>query len=84
MALSILASVIPFLWWGEEENIKKFFWASLLGVFTICNTYQALSGFYIIMVLALIFKDLISDNEFKDNCKKYFLSAIAYVIAMTS
>ena len=80
-ALSILASVFPFLWWNEEEN-KKFFIASIFGIFAMCNTYQASSGIYIIMVLALIFKDLMSNHNFKDNYKKYFLSVISYIVAM--
>lgn len=80
MSLSILASIFPFLWW--EKSKKSFFVASILGIFLMCNTYQASSGIYIIMTIALVFKDLINNHKLKDNYKKYFLSIIAYITAM--
>ncbi|OEH81927.1 hypothetical protein BCR26_03345 [Enterococcus rivorum] len=79
MALSILVSFIPFLWWNKN---KCFFIASIVGVFLMCNTYQGSSGLYIIMVLALTFKTLTSNNSFLPSLKKVTLAAIAYVLAM--
>lgn len=81
MALSVLCSILPFLWWKKSK--RSFLIMSILGVFLMCNTYQSSSGIYIIMTLALIFKDLISNNcKLTDNYKKYFLSVMAYIAAM--
>lgn len=48
----------------------------------MCNTYQASSGIYIVMTIALIFKDLTNNYKLKDNYKKYLLSIIAYIFGM--
>ncbi len=81
MALSILSSIFPFLWWKKTK--KSFFIMSVLGIFLMCNTYQSSSGIYIVMTIALIFKDLTNNHKLKDNYKKYFLSIIAYILGMT-
>lgn len=80
MALSILTSIVPFLWW--DKNKKSFFIMSVLGIFLMCNTYQSSSGIYIVMTMALIFKDLTHNNKLKNNYKKYSLSIIAYILGM--
>lgn len=79
MALSLLVSFIPFLWWNKN---KYFFIASIIGIFLMCNTYQGSSGLYIIMVLALTFKSLTLNISFLTSLKKVTLAAIAYVLAM--
>lgn len=80
MALSILASFAPFLWW--EKNKKTFFIMSIIGIFFMCNTYQASSGIYIVMVLALALKEIVSNEKMAKILQKVLLSAIAYMIAM--
>lgn len=80
MALSILASIVPFLWW--DKNKKSFFIMSVLCIFLMCNTYQSSSGIYIVMTIALIFKDLTSNHSLKNNYKKYSLSIMAYILGM--
>lgn len=80
MALSVLLSIVPFLWW--EKSKKSFFVISILGIFLMCNTYQSSSGIYIVMTIALIFKDLTNNHNLKDNYKKYLLSIIAYIFGM--
>lgn len=79
MALSILVSVIPFFWWKET---KRFFIVSIIGIFLMCNFYQPSSGIYIIMVLALIFRDLMNGEKFVLALKMGLLSALAFVIGM--
>ncbi|OJG99466.1 hypothetical protein RV18_GL001534 [Enterococcus termitis] len=80
MALSILFSVLPFLWWESKRSI--FFILSTFSIFMMCNTYQASSGIYIIMVLALALKTLLAGGKISDPLKKVFLSAGAYIVAM--
>lgn len=80
MALSILFSVIPFLWW--HKNKYNFFGISILSLFMMCNTYQSSSGIYIVMVLALSLKDLLAAKDFKLISNKILLAAISYILAM--
>lgn len=80
MSLSILASVFPFLWWNKKKPI--FFCISILGIFIMCNTYQASSGIYIIMVLTLLFKNLLHHTSILLVIKKTCLSALAFFISM--
>ncbi|MGX7243474.1 glucosyltransferase domain-containing protein, partial [Enterococcus quebecensis] len=61
MALSIFFSVLPFLWW--EKRSKTFFILSIISIFFMCNTYQASSGIYIIMVLALSLNEILSNEK---------------------
>lgn len=79
MALSVLVSVIPFLWW---KKLKSFFIVSVIGIFLMCNFYQPTSGIYIIMVLALIFRDLMNAEKFILVLKKGFISAFAVITGM--
>lgn len=80
MALSILVSMIPFLWWDRSK--KHFFIISMIGIFLMCNTYQASSGIYIVMVLALTFRDILAKQPFSSILKKIILGAVSYVVAM--
>ncbi len=80
MALSILFSIFPFLWW--KGNKKYFFFLSVIGVFLMCNTYQASSGVYIVMALALFYRDTLTNVPFGQLFKKLFLAGVAFVIAM--
>lgn len=80
MALSILFSVLPFLWW--EKKRSTFFIVSILSIFTMCNMYQASSGIYIILVLALSLKTLLAGEEMRAILKKVLLAAVSYIFAM--
>ena len=79
MSLSIFFSVFPFLLY---RNFKFFIPISILSIFLMCNTYQASSGIYILMVLALVLEQIIDDSKFKDTIKLIFASAISYVIGV--
>jgi hypothetical protein len=80
LALSVFCSVLPFLWW--EKQPSWFFSLSVLSIFMMCNTYQASSGIYIVMVLALSLKALLADNAFAPLLKKIVTAAGAYILAM--
>jgi hypothetical protein len=53
MALSVLASVVPFLF---IRNYVVFLVTSMISLLIMCMTYQASSGIYIIIVIMLCFK----------------------------
>ncbi|MFD1411371.1 glucosyltransferase domain-containing protein [Lapidilactobacillus gannanensis] len=80
MALSILFSVLPFLWW--TINKKSFYILSIVGIFLMCNTYQLSSGIFIVVALSLCLISLLSGGKFLETLKKLLLSAISYIIAM--
>ncbi|MFK4567692.1 glucosyltransferase domain-containing protein [Enterococcus sp. UD-01] len=80
LALSVFCSVLPFLWWEKQRG--WFFGLSVLSIFMMCNTYQASSGIYIVMVLALSLKTLLADNAFVPLLKKIITAAGAYILTM--
>jgi len=61
-ALSILVCIIPFLFIARK---KAFFVCSVIGLLIMCMTYQAASGIYLIITLALSFNDW--NGKRKDN-----------------
>jgi len=54
MALSILASIVPFLFIARK---KAFFLCSVLSLLIMCTTYQAASGIYLLIAIILCFQD---------------------------
>ncbi|EOH98680.1 hypothetical protein UAW_01276 [Enterococcus haemoperoxidus ATCC BAA-382] len=80
MAMSILFSVIPFLWWERKQS--SFLIISIVSIFMMCNTYQASSGIYILMVLALSLKTLLAGGKMLVALKKVLLAATSYITAM--
>ena len=53
MALSILASIVPFLFIARK---KAFFFCSVVCLLVMCTTYQAVSGIYPLIVIILSFQ----------------------------
>lgn len=80
MALSLLFSIIPFIWWDKKSTF--FFLLSIICIFIMCNTYQASSGIYIIMVLALSLKEMLANTHPRETLKTVLLSATAYITAL--
>ena len=60
MALSVLASIAPFL---LMKNRKKFMVGSMVGLLIMCMTYQASSGIYIVVAIFVALKDWLGINE---------------------
>ena len=79
MALSILGSVFPFIF---INNARKFFVTSIIGVLIMCNTYQAASGIYVLVVLFKLLLDWIHGTNWKLCIRKGILAAVAYVLAI--
>ncbi|MGO5580214.1 glucosyltransferase domain-containing protein [Streptococcus milleri] len=79
MSFSILVSVIPFIFWG---NKKLFTISSVVGVFLMCNSYQASSGVYIILTLTMLFLELMQGRNFKNELTKVFIATFSYVIGV--
>jgi len=54
MALSVLASIVPFLFLARK---KAFIFCSIVSLLVMCMTYQAASGIYLLITLVLCFND---------------------------
>ena len=80
MSLSLLFSVLPFLFWNKNKVL--FLVGSILSIFLMCNTYQASSGIYVVMVLALSLKQLLDNQSFIAVLKKAIVAMISYISAM--
>ncbi len=80
MCLSILASVVPFLFFYKHAGI--FFVTSFIGVFLMCNSYQASSGVYLVVFLTMVLLEVLNNNDIKKLIRKITLGALAYIAAM--
>lgn len=82
MALSIFASVFPFLFYGKENKKKlTFSFVTFLGTLVMCTTYQAASGIIPLMALFLSFQ-FWKEKEGKEAIKLLGLSAISYLLGL--
>ena len=61
MALSVLASVVPFLFLRYKSR-KPFYVATFVFALIMCNTYQAASGIFVILLLLLTLKDYLGKD----------------------
>lgn len=80
ICLSVLVSVIPFLFY--RRNNIQYFIISTVCIFLMCNSYQASSGIYPVMLLTLVFKDLVNNTKIIDCLKNIGISILAYGLAM--
>ncbi len=84
MCLSVLVSVVPFLFFYQKEMI--FFAVSALGIFLMCNSYQASSGIYLVVFLTMLFLELLNKSDLKSDLgkviRKCFIGAAAYIAGM--
>ncbi|MDR2963107.1 MAG: glucosyltransferase domain-containing protein [Bacteroidales bacterium] len=81
MALSILASVFPFVY----MHCKPWFFAliSVLSLLIMIMTYQAASGIFIMLTLFFFFRTILTKSDSVANAFKFLGIAIAsYVIAL--
>lgn len=77
MSLSILVSLLPFIFWESKKLFNLF---SIICIYLMCNSYQASSGIYILMVLTLVFLELIYGKKF--NIRGLLNSAVSYIVGM--
>jgi len=80
MALSVLMSFVPFLFYTRK---KAFVFCSIICLLIMCMTYQASSGIYILVTLVLCFNDW--NRKKKTNREVFFFlgnAIISFSIAM--
>lgn len=80
MALSVLASVIPFVfykksWWG-------FYGLAAIGTMVMCTTYQASSGIFPMMVVAVTAAEWAQGAKWKDLWRFVVGSGATYLITV--
>ena len=80
MALSVLASVFPFLY--VEKNRFAFITISFLGILTMCCTYQASSGIYALVAVFLLFHKWIKGCALSNVLKKLGMSFSVFASAL--
>lgn len=80
MALAVLASVVPFLWWKKDE--KKFYLAAFLCLLVMTMTYQAAAGIFVIETLFLAFHSWMGGEKGKLIFLWMLRAALIYVVAL--
>lgn len=85
MAMSILMSIVPFLFWEKRQFVVISFFA----LFLMYNTYQASSGIFLVIFLIKIYRSLtqrIDGKKLKTNLLmgglSFILPTIAYFIQL--
>jgi len=80
MALSILVSIVPFLFIARK---KAFLFISVLSLLVMCMTYQASSGIYMMMVVVLCFQYWNSREKTNKEIISFLgIAAFAFCFAM--
>jgi hypothetical protein len=79
MALSVLAVITPFLFFGDR---KRFILASVVGLGVALTTYQTSTSIYILMALALAFRDWMDDKKMKDILVDFGLPVGIWVVIL--
>lgn len=80
MALSVLASVLPVLFWKKGDLIYGAI--AFLSTLVMCMTYQAASGIFPVLVILLAVK-MWNEKEKLHNILKFIgISASAYLVAL--
>lgn len=80
MALSILVSVLPFLFC--KYGLFPYAAASIAGCLSMCMLYQASSGIYPMLTALLCFRQWNKDRPFKDTIRFGLVSAFSYCCAL--
>jgi hypothetical protein len=76
-ALSLAASIAPFLFFGQR---RAFIASSVIGLLVMCMTYQAASGVYILMTLFICFREWRTQKTDMSLIKKQLFWAIGSYI----
>ena len=80
MALSILVSVLPFLFYGY--GLLPYCAASIIGCFSMCMLYQSSSGIYPMLTALLCFRQWNKGRPLKDILRFCLVSAFSYYLAL--
>ncbi|MBR2543628.1 glucosyltransferase domain-containing protein [Candidatus Saccharibacteria bacterium] len=84
IALSVLVSVLPILWWPkkfEKKAVIKFSLISLFCMLVMWTTYQASSGVFLVLCLYMALRDYLKGEKCLDIIKKLMLAILVFVIA---
>ena len=84
IALSVLASVLPILWWPKELNKKttlRFSMVTMFCMLVMWTTYQAASGIFPILCVFLAARDYIKGEKIKQIMKKIGLAVVVFAMA---
>lgn len=80
IAVSVLASVVPFLWWQKDR--KKFLLSSFVCLLVMTTTYQAASGIFVVETLFLAFLAWMRGEKGREIFSWVCLAAAVYVFAL--
>lgn len=84
MALSLLVSVLPILWWPkkmEKKALRKFGIVALICMLIIWTTYQASSGVFPVLCVFLALKDYFNGEKVSLILKKLLFAVGVFVVA---
>ena len=84
MALSLLVSVLPILWWPEKlirKSIVRFSVISLVCMLVMWTTYQASSGVFPVLCLYLGVRDYFKGEKISEILKKLLSAVGMFTIA---
>ena len=80
MSVSVLASIIPFLF---IERRKAFLFISIVSLFIMCMSYQAASGIYLLIVIFLGFRDWMSRKKTEKEILSFWgIATLAFCFTM--
>lgn len=83
MSLSILGSVFPILFYKKREDFSSIFVSSFIGILISCNTYQASTGIFPMIVIGYSLLEIIEHkNTTKIILIKVLYAAIGYICGM--
>lgn len=80
MALALFATVFPFLFYFSKRS--TFFGASLICLLIMWTSYQAYSGVYVVMAIAMAFKSILDKEIFKEVLKRTLFAAFSFFVVV--
>ena len=84
IALSVLVSVLPILWWPkklEKKSVLRFGGISLICMLIMWTTYQASSGVFPVLCLFMAVKDYLKGEKILAIVKKLGLAVLVFIVA---
>lgn len=82
MALSVLASVAPFLLWKEKGRRLVYAAAAASGILAVCTTYQAALGIFPLIAVFISIKRWNDGDEWRKIVKFLLVSMLAYAAGL--
>lgn len=86
MALSIFAGIFPFCFYDKASTTIRDYIAyivvSAIGIIVVCTTYQAASGIYPMIAVAICLREWNSGVSTKKVLRFLIISAVAYIIGL--